>query len=51
MKTAIVIGGNFAGMTAALELKRKGKDNQWHAKSSLSNAPRQGKRANLPRAT
>lgn len=27
MKTAIVIGGNFAGMTAALELKRKGKDN------------------------
>ena len=23
MKTAVVIGGNFAGMTAALELKRK----------------------------
>ncbi len=26
MKTTIVIGGNFAGITAALELKRKGKD-------------------------
>ncbi|SFT12784.1 sulfide:quinone oxidoreductase [Zhouia amylolytica] len=28
MKTSVVIGGNFAGMTAALELKRKGKDQQ-----------------------
>lgn len=28
MKTSVVIGGNFAGMTAALELKRKGKDEQ-----------------------
>lgn len=27
MTTTIVIGGNFAGMTAALELKRKGKKN------------------------
>jgi sulfide:quinone oxidoreductase len=27
MKTVIVVGGNFAGMTAALELKRKGKNN------------------------
>ncbi len=26
MKTTVVIGGNFAGMTAALEIKRKGKD-------------------------
>jgi sulfide:quinone oxidoreductase len=26
MKTTVVIGGNFAGITAALELKRKGKD-------------------------
>jgi sulfide:quinone oxidoreductase len=26
MKTTIVIGGNFAGITAALELKRKGKE-------------------------
>ncbi|GAA3553232.1 FAD/NAD(P)-binding oxidoreductase [Snuella lapsa] len=25
MKTTVVIGGNFAGMTAALEIKRKGK--------------------------
>jgi len=28
MKTSVIIGGNFAGMTAALELKRKGKDQQ-----------------------
>ncbi|MDN3669113.1 FAD-dependent oxidoreductase [Echinicola jeungdonensis] len=28
MKTSVIIGGNFAGMTAALELKRKGKDEQ-----------------------
>ncbi len=27
MKTTVVIGGNFAGMTAALEIKRKGKQN------------------------
>lgn len=26
MKTTVVIGGNFAGITAALELKRKGKE-------------------------
>ena len=26
MTTTVVIGGNFAGMTAALEIKRKGKD-------------------------
>ncbi|MBD0823691.1 NAD(P)/FAD-dependent oxidoreductase [Aestuariibaculum marinum] len=26
MTTSVVIGGNFAGMTAALEIKRKGKD-------------------------
>ncbi|UJH68526.1 NAD(P)/FAD-dependent oxidoreductase [Allomuricauda sp. SCSIO 65647] len=26
MKTTIIIGGNFAGMTAALEIKRKGKN-------------------------
>ena len=26
MKTTVVIGGNFAGITAALELKRKGKN-------------------------
>ena len=26
MKTTVVIGGNFAGMTAALEIKRKGKE-------------------------
>lgn len=28
MKTTVVIGGNFAGMTAALELKRKDPENQ-----------------------
>ena len=27
MKTTVVIGGSFAGMTAALEIKRKGKEN------------------------
>jgi len=27
MKTTVVVGGNFAGMTAALEIKRKGKGN------------------------
>ena len=27
MKTTVIIGGNFAGITAALELKRKGKQN------------------------
>jgi sulfide:quinone oxidoreductase len=26
MTTTVVIGGSFAGMTAALEIKRKGKD-------------------------
>jgi thioredoxin reductase len=26
MKTTVVIGGSFAGMTAALEIKRKGKE-------------------------
>jgi sulfide:quinone oxidoreductase len=28
MKTTVIIGGNFAGITAALELKRKGKEQQ-----------------------
>ena len=28
MRTTVVIGGNFAGMTAALELKRKDPKNQ-----------------------
>ena len=27
MKTTVIIGGSFAGMTAALEIKRKGKEN------------------------
>jgi sulfide:quinone oxidoreductase len=26
MTTTVVVGGSFAGMTAALEIKRKGKD-------------------------
>ena len=26
MTTTVIIGGSFAGMTAALEIKRKGKD-------------------------
>ena len=27
MTTTVVVGGSFAGMTAAIEIKRKGKDN------------------------
>ena len=27
MKTTVIVGGSFAGMTAALEIKRKGKEN------------------------